>query len=343
MTVLCVENLHVHYGIGGGLLRRADAVVRAVDGIDLTLEAGEVLALVGESGCGKSTVARTLVKLIDPTSGDIRYEERSLAERHGADLLAYRRAVQMVFQDPFESLSPRKTVFDILAQPLRIHSIVPRKELRQEAIRLLNRVGLSPGASYLDRYPHQFSGGQRQRICLARAIAPRPRVLIADEPVSALDVSIRAQILSLFQDLTRDLGLSVIFITHDLTVVRSLCDRIAVMYLGRIVEQGRTDNVFERPQHPYTAALLASSPIADPVRARALNRVPLPGDVPSPVAPPPGCRFHPRCRWSEAVCAEVEPVLKPGPDGGLSACQFAAEARRWAPVWSSTTIADAAI
>ena len=330
MTLLEVDGLKVHYDVGGGLLRRGSRSVRAVDGVDLALERGEVLALVGESGCGKTTLARALVGLVAPTDGSIRFEGRDLAALAGDERRAWRRAVQMVFQDPFDSLNPRKTVFAAIAQPLAIHRIVPRGEMRREAARLLDRVGLSPGAAYLDRYPHQFSGGQRQRICLARAIACRPRVVVADEPVSALDVSIRAQILGLFQDLARDLGLAAVFITHDLSVVRSLCDRVAVMYLGRIVEEGETEAVFNLPRHPYTAALLAASPVPDPVAARRAGRVPLGGDVPSPIAPPSGCRFHPRCAFCRDVCRTDPPELAPQPGGRLSACHFAGEAERWA-------------
>ncbi|MCC7275691.1 MAG: ATP-binding cassette domain-containing protein [Alphaproteobacteria bacterium] len=328
--LLQVEGLEVGYETGGGVFRRGGAGVRAVAGVDLALNAGEVLALVGESGCGKTTVARALVGLLRPSAGRIRFAGRDVEALGRDDRLAWRRAVQMVFQDPFDSLNPRKTALATLAQPLRIHRIVPRAELRREAARLLDRVGLSPGAAYLNRYPHQFSGGQRQRICIARAIAVRPQVIVADEPVSALDVSIRAQILTLFQELSRDLGLATIFITHDLTVVRSLSDRVAVMYLGRIVEEGPTDAVFALPRHPYTAALLAASPIPDPVLARRLLRRPLGGDVPSPADPPGGCAFHPRCAHAAAICGTQRPVPQPQPGGGMSACHFAADAPQWA-------------
>jgi oligopeptide/dipeptide ABC transporter ATP-binding protein len=329
-ALLDIEGLEVHYESGGGLFGRGAATVRAVAGVDLSVRPGEVLALVGESGCGKTTVARALVGLLKPAAGRIRFDGRDVGALGRAERLAWRRGVQMVFQDPFDSLNPRKTVFATLAQPLRIHGIVPKTELRAEAARLLDRVGLSPGAAYLDRYPHQFSGGQRQRICIARAIAVRPRVIVADEPVSALDVSIRAQILTLFQELSRDLGLASIFITHDLSVVRSLSDRVAVMYLGRIVEEGPTDAVFAGPRHPYTAALLAPSPIPAPVLARATARRPLGGDVPSPASPPPGCTFHPRCAFAADICSRERPAPRPQPTGGMSACHFADEAARWA-------------
>ncbi len=329
-ALLDIEGLEVRYEIGGGWFGRGGATVRAVAGVDLSVKPGEVLALVGESGSGKTTVARALVGLLRPAAGRIRFDGRDVDTLDRDGRRVWRRGVQMVFQDPFDSLNPRKSVFATLAQPLRIHGIVPRSELRAEAARLLDRVGLSPGAAYLDRYPHQFSGGQRQRICIARAIAVRPRVIVADEPVSALDVSIRAQILTLFQGLSRDLGLASIFITHDLSVVRSLSDRVAVMYLGRIVEEGPTDAVFARPRHPYTAALLAASPIPDPVLARQLVRRPLGGDVPSPADPPSGCAFHPRCAYAADICRDVRPEATPQPTGGMSACHFADAADRWA-------------
>ena len=330
MTALIeIDGLEVRYESGGGLFGRGSAAVRAVAGVDLSVAEGEVLGLVGESGCGKTTMARALVGLLRPSAGRIRFEGHDVGgldrERHRA----WRRGVQMVFQDPYDSLNPRKTVFATLAQPLRIHGIVPRAERRAEAARLLDRVGLSPGTAYLDRYPHQFSGGQRQRICIARALAVRPRAIVADEPVSALDVSIRAQILSLFQQLSRDLGLAAIFITHDLAVVRALSDRVAVMYLGRIVEEGPTEAIFDGPRHPYTAALLAASPIPDPVLARRLERRPLGGDVPSPANPPAGCAFHPRCAYAAAKCREERPEARPQPTGGVAACHFSDEADRW--------------
>jgi oligopeptide/dipeptide ABC transporter ATP-binding protein len=336
VPLMSADRVEVRYGAGGLWTRRAGSVVHAVDGVSLTLAPGEVLALVGESGCGKSSLARALAGLRAPDGGTVQFAGRDIGALRGADHAAFRRAVQMVFQDPFDSLNPRRTVFDTLAQPLRIHDVVPRRMRRLEAARLLDLVGLSPGAGYLDRYPHQFSGGQRQRVCIARAIATRPLVLIADEPVSALDVSIRAQILNLFQRLTRDLDLAAVFITHDLGVVRSLCDRVAVMYLGRIVEEGPTEQVFQAPAHPYTAALLAASPIPDPAASRRRRHVLIEGDVPSPRTPPAGCRFHTRCAWRQARCHEEVPLLQQVAAGHASACHFVASAN----LWQSTLIEE---
>jgi oligopeptide/dipeptide ABC transporter ATP-binding protein len=317
--LLSVTGLQVHYTVGSG---RSRAIVRAVDGVDLFLATGELLALVGESGCGKTSVARAIAGLQLPDTGTLCYNGQDVAGLRGPARAAWRRGVQMVFQDPYDSLNPRKTVFATLAQPLRIHASVPKPERRAMAIRFLERVGLSPGADFLDRYPHQFSGGQRQRVCIARAIAAGPRLVVADEPVSSLDVSIRAQILKLFQELTREMRLACLFITHDLGVVRSLSNRVAIMYLGRIVEEGDTEAVFSRSLHPYTQALLAASPIPDPQAARRTARRPIEGDVPSPLDPPPGCHFHPRCRYRQEICAVLSPSLMQHDDGHRAACHF---------------------
>jgi oligopeptide/dipeptide ABC transporter ATP-binding protein len=329
--LLEVDHLEIQYPLRTSLFRRSTRMVNAVAGIDLHLAPGELLALVGESGCGKTSVARALVGLQAPTAGVVRFDGQNIATLRGPARQAWRRGVQMVFQDPYDSLNPSKTVFDTLAQPLRIHAIVPATERRAEAIRLLDRVGLSPGAQFLDRFPHQFSGGQRQRVCIARAIATRPRLLIADEPVSALDVSISAQILRLFKELATQMHLASIFITHDLGVVRSISDRVAVMYLGRIVEQGPTERVFQKSGHPYTATLLAASPMPDPTGARRAARQADTGDPPSPLAPPPGCHFHTRCRWRQEICTKVTPTLVATGNGAFSACHFAHLARQWAP------------
>ncbi|MBK1624108.1 ABC transporter ATP-binding protein [Afifella marina] len=320
-ALLTIHELKVHYETSGGLFSAGSLPVRAVDGVSLELKRGELLALVGESGCGKSTIARTLVGLTEPTAGDIIYAGQNVGNFSPQERQNFRRSVQMVFQDPFDSLNPRKTVFSTIAQPLRIHKIVPRAELKAEVIRLLNAVGLSPAEAYLGRYPHQFSGGQRQRICIARAIASRPKIIIADEAVSALDVSIRAQILTLFRKLTQELDLASIFITHDLSVVRSLCESVAVMYLGQVVERGPTERVFTRPQHPYTRALLQASPIADPDVARSRRGFLLEGDVPSPANPPAGCRFHTRCPIAQPKCASEPPALR-SIEGVEAACHF---------------------
>ena len=331
MTALLeIRGLAIHYPIGGGVFRAPSGHVHAVDGVDLTLAPGEILGVVGESGCGKTTLARAVLGLVAPTAGAIAFEGANIAMQNAAASRAYRRRVQMVFQDPYDSLNPRKTVFQTLAQPLRIHAIVPRAALRAEAARLLDLVGLSPGAEFLDRYPHQFSGGQRQRICIARALAVRPDMIVADEAVSALDISIRAQILTLLRKLQRELGLAYLFITHDLGVVRSLCDRVVVMYLGRIVEEGAVEDIFTQPRHPYTAALLAACPVPDPVRARARRDPPLAGDVPSPVNPPSGCRFHTRCPVVREICRTQTPAPWQGDTGHRAWCHFADEATRQA-------------
>lgn len=320
-SLLRVEDLVVSYKVGTGSLWRHPADMVAVDGVNLTVRAGEVLALVGESGCGKTSLARTVSGLLAPRAGRVLLDGRDVTGFPATLGSGTRAAVQMVFQDPYDSLNPRKTVYATLEQPLRIHSIVPAGELRDEVGRLLMLVGLPLSA--MDRYPHEFSGGQRQRIGIARAIAPRPRLLVADEAVSALDISIRAQLLSLLARLKRELGLAMLFITHDLTVVRSFADRVAVMYLGRLVEEGSTGRVFDAPSHPYTRALLAATPIADPARARGARREPLGGDVPSPLAVPPGCRFHPRCPIAIERCTRDEPPRVDDPAGGFAMCHLA--------------------
>lgn len=327
---LRVEDLRVHFPFGSELFGKPKGVVRAVDGVSFALRRGEVVGLVGESGCGKTTVARSLLGLVPITEGRIIWRDRDLVRMRAADRRRVRRNIQMVFQDPFDSLNPRRTVFQTLEQPLNHHAIVQRAGLREEVVRLLDMVGMSPGAAYLNRYPHQLSGGQRQRICIARAISLRPSLVVADEAVSALDISIRAQILTLLRRLQSDLGLGYLFITHDLGVVRSLCDRVIVMYLGKIVEEGTTEDIFRLPRHPYTRALLAASPISDPVRARARHHKPVLGDVPSPSSPPAGCHFHPRCAVAREICSVNAPVLTTFPVAHRAACHFADEAESWA-------------
>ena len=280
-------------------------LVRAVESVSLSINPGETFALVGESGCGKSTTGRLLLRLIEPTSGDIVYEGQNLARLPADELRAYRRHMQIIFQDPFGSLNPRMSVADIIAEPLVIHGIGDRASRTARVHELLRLVGLAP--DYARRYPHEFSGGQRQRIGIARALALEPKFIVCDEPVSALDVSIQAQIINLMQDLQRRLGLTYLFISHNLAVVRQIADRVGVMYLGRIVEVAPTEELFARPRHPYTQALLSAVPQADPDRPR--QRILLKGDVPSPFAPPSGCRFHTRCPIAEPICATREPAV----------------------------------
>ena len=304
--LLKVSDLHKHYPVRGGVFGRAVGAVRAVAGVSFSLEAGQTLGLVGESGCGKSTLGRTLMRLEAPTSGSVRFDGRDLAHARGAALQTLRREVQMIFQDPYASLNPRLTVGEIVREPLVVHRIGDRETQRERVRALLETVGL--GAEVMARYPHEFSGGQRQRIGVARALALDPRLVIADEPVSALDVSVQSQVLNLMVRLQRERGLAYLFISHDLSVVRHVSDHVAIMYLGRIVEQGPVDRIFERPAHPYTRALLLAAPSADPGRRR--QRAPLQGETPSPVAVPPGCAFASRCPHAIEACRQAVPMLE---------------------------------
>jgi oligopeptide/dipeptide ABC transporter ATP-binding protein len=317
-----VENLVMHFPITQGIIfQRKIGVVHAVDGVSLSIPRGQTVGLVGESGSGKSTIGRTLVRLYEPTSGHMYLDKDDLATIRGNQLRAVRRRVQMIFQDPFASLDPRMTVGALIAEPMYIHRLGSRRAIRERTEELLRRVGLNP--RFVDRYPHEFSGGQRQRIALARALSTAPQFVIADEPVSALDVSIRAQILNLMLGLQRDLGLTYLFISHDLSVVRHVAQRTAVMYLGFIMEVADGDEVYVNPLHPYTAALLSAVPIADPKVERQRSRIVLGGDLPSPINIPSGCRFHTRCPIAKQICREVEPPLEDKTGRGhYASCHF---------------------
>ncbi len=320
MPLLEVEHLRVHFPVKPGLFARPRGHVRAVDDVSFAVEAGETVGLVGESGCGKTTVGRAVVRLLEPTGGSIRFAGEDLTALRGAALRERRRQFQMIFQDPFSSLNPRLTVGDSIGEALDIHRLAAdRTERRRRIGELLASVGLDPAAA--DRYPHEFSGGQRQRIGIARALAVEPRLIVGDEPVSALDVSVQAQVVNLLQDLQRERGLAYLFISHDLAVVEHLSHRILVMYLGRIVESGPAADVCGTPKHPYTQALLSAVPVVDPDSKR--SRIVLSGDVPSPIQPPAGCPFHPRCPVAEARCRTEVPPLHSLEPGRQVACHLA--------------------
>jgi peptide/nickel transport system ATP-binding protein/oligopeptide transport system ATP-binding protein len=315
-----VRNVVKHFPITRGILfQRQVGAVHAVDGVSFDIREGETLGIVGETGCGKSTTARLVSRLLEPTSGRILYRGQDIAHLNRNELKPLRRDVQMIFQDPYSSLNPRKTVGSIIAEPFRIHGIDEGNGFRKRRVQeLMERVGLNP--EHYNRFPHEFSGGQRQRIGVARALALDPKLIIADEPVSALDVSIQAQILNLLRDLQRQLGLTIVFIAHDLSVVRHMCDRVAVMYLGKIVELADSESLYAHPRHPYTGALLSAVPVARPGARR--QRQILGGDVPSPTNPPPACRFHTRCWKCQEVCTIEEPLLEPKQGKNEAACHF---------------------
>ncbi|QMV04180.1 ATP-binding cassette domain-containing protein [Devosia sp. D6-9] len=333
--ILEVRNLRKYYPVRGGLFLRKVADVKAVDDVSLYVDAGETLGLVGESGCGKSTTGRAIMRLTNPTAGQVLFrlgegDRDDFVDFAGLDrhhLHAARRQMQMVFQDPNSSLNPKMTVQDILAEPFQIHpSILPRRQVNERVAQLMHDVGIRP--EYRNRYPHQFSGGQRQRLGIARALALNPKLIIADEPVSALDVSIQGQVLNLLVDLQKRLGLTYIMVAHDLSVVEQMCDRVAVMYLGKIVEIGETKKLYFTPRHPYTEALLSAVPVADP--SYTGKRIVLEGNIPSPLNPPNGCRFHTRCRYAKEGnrmerCSREEPALRSMPEGQMAACHFAEE------------------
>ncbi len=324
-VILTAENLVKHYPIKAGVLRRTVGQVKAVDGVSFELHTGETLGIVGESGCGKSTLGRMLMRLEEPTSGQLTFNGVDVYSQRGAAMRRLRRDIQIVFQDPYTSLNPRKTVGDIIGEPFEIHpDVVPKGGRRRRVQELLDLVGLNP--EHINRYPHQFSGGQRQRIGIARGVALNPKVLICDEPVSALDVSVQAQVVNLLERLQNELGLAYVFIAHDLSVIRHISDRVGVMYLGRLAEIGDEDQIYSRPTHPYTQALLSAVPVPDPTLRNARQQIKLTGDVPSPANPPTGCRFHTRCWKAQDICSVEEPQLIPRSDGRSahdSACHFA--------------------
>ncbi|MEU6420314.1 ABC transporter ATP-binding protein [Streptomyces spiralis] len=317
--LLKVTGLQKHFPIKKGLLQRQVGAVRAVDGLDFEVRSGETLGVVGESGCGKSTMGRLITRLLEPTGGQIEFEGKDITHLGVSGMRPMRRDVQMIFQDPYSSLNPRHTIGTIVGAPFRLQGVVPEGGIKKEVQRLLSVVGLNP--EHYNRYPHEFSGGQRQRIGIARALALKPKLVVADEPVSALDVSIQAQVVNLLDDLQQELGLTYVIIAHDLSVVRHVSDRIAVMYLGKIVELADRESLYKAPMHPYTKALMSAVPIPDPKRKNAKSdRILLKGDVPSPISPPSGCRFHTRCWKATEICRTTEPALKELKPGQRVAC-----------------------
>lgn len=326
MSGFAIEARHLvkHFPTGhSGLLGRPTNEVKAVDNVSFAIEDGKTLGVVGESGCGKSTLARVVTRLIDATSGDVILDGQNVSELSGNDLRVARRKMQMIFQDPYASLNPRHSVGQIISAPLQVQKITPSQGIKSRVQELMELVGLNP--EHYNRYPHEFSGGQRQRIGIARALILEPKLLVADEPVSALDVSIQAQILNLMENLQQDLGLTFMFIAHDLSVVRHIADNVAVMYLGKIVEMGPANSVYASPRHPYTTALLSAVPVANPSKRGRSGRIRLVGDVPSPVDPPSGCRFRTRCWKATDICAQTEPPLQDLQPGHAVACHFPME------------------
>jgi oligopeptide/dipeptide ABC transporter ATP-binding protein len=308
-VILKADGLVKYFPLKSGIFRRDKSFVHAVDGVSLHIQEGETLALVGESGCGKSTIGKLLLRLIEPTAGTMQFLGRDILNLSKDELKKFRCEIQIIFQDPYSSLNPRKTIRTILSQPLLWNNIVPKDETEDKVTALLEKVGLSPVEIFMDRYPHQLSGGQKQRIAIARALSVDPKFIVADEPVSYLDVSLRANILNLLGQLKKERGLTYLFITHDLAVVRSISDRVAVMYLGKIVELSPTEDLFNNPRHPYTEALFSSTLIPDPEKTRERRRLILKGEVPSPINPPSGCRFHTRCPYKFDKCVKEEPEL----------------------------------
>jgi len=324
MSLLEIRNLKKHFPVGEGLFSRNKGAVKAVDGVSLTVEEGETLGIVGESGCGKSTLGRTILRLVEPTSGEIYFQEKNLLAMSQHELRDTRRQMQIIFQDPYASLNPRMRVGDIVGEGLEIHKLAKGKAKRDRVIELLNQVGLRE--DHYNRYPHEFSGGQRQRIGIARALAVSPKFIVADEPVSSLDVSIQAQIINLLQELQEKMHLTYFFISHDLRVVEHISHRVAIMYLGKIVEIAKSETIYQDAKHPYTRALLSAVPMPDTSRKK--ERTILQGDVPSPVHPPPGCTFHPRCAYREAICDQIEPPLDFAGNGHGVSCHVFGPVKR---------------
>jgi len=324
-TLLKVENLRKAFKVSANRPGAAKQSLKAVDGVSFEIKSGETLGLVGESGCGKSTTGKLLLRLIEPDSGTIQFDGRDVAGMSHRELTAIRRDMQMIFQDPYSSLNPRMRVGDIIGEPLVVHSLAKGRAIKEQVLTLMQKVGLAP--EHYDRYPHEFSGGQRQRIGIARTLAVQPRLIVADEPVSALDLSIQAQIVNLLKDLQEEFGLTYLFISHDLGIIEHVCDRVAVMYLGRIVEVATAEQLYQQPCHPYTEALLNAVPIPDPQRVRE-HQI-LSGEIPSPINPPTGCHFHPRCPYSQEICRKEYPVLTDHTEGHQSACHFSGEVGRF--------------
>lgn len=324
-TLLKVENLRKAFKVSANRPGAAKQLLKAVDGVSFAIKSGETLGLVGESGCGKSTAGKLLLRLIEPDSGTIEFDGQDVTGMGHHALTAMRRDMQMIFQDPYSSLNPRMRVGEIIGEPLVVHALAKGRQVKEQVLTLMQTVGLAP--EHYDRYPHEFSGGQRQRIGIARTLAVQPRLVVADEPVSALDLSIQAQIVNLLKDLQKEFGLTYLFISHDLGIIEHVCDRVAVMYLGRIVEVATAEQLYLQPCHPYTEALLNAVPIPDPQRVRK-HQV-LSGEIPSPIDPPAGCHFHPRCPYAQDICRQQYPELKDHGEGHQSACHFSGEVGRF--------------
>ena len=319
-NLIQIKNLSKYFKSKNGFFSGNKGLLKAVDGISFDIKKGETLGLVGESGCGKSTLGRTLLKLYKPTAGEIYYDSKEIGNLSNKHMLPYRKDMQMIFQDPYASLNPRLTVGDIVGESLDIHNLATGKEREEKIKYYLNRVGLN--SNHISRYPHEFSGGQRQRIGIARALAVNPKFIVCDEPISALDVSIQAQIVNMLEELQEDLGLTYLFIAHDLSMVKHISNRVGIMYLGKLVEISESNEVYGNPLHPYTQALLSAIPIPNPDVAKNRKRIILEGDIPSPIDPPPGCRFKSRCRYAKPICGEKEPTLKEVAKGHCVACHL---------------------